>query len=174
MTTTVTEQQRARRQFMPADGDGALVPGVRVLVLVGCSKAKQDARSIASELYISRQFKASWAYARLLRSRFAYDVGILSALHGVVDPEAELDPYDETKLDSLWGERVAGEVFRARGYLRAIVLAGARYSDPIRKAMVWPGCSMHEPLRGLGTGDRYARTIELTRTTPRADDGTER
>jgi hypothetical protein len=62
--------------------------------LVACSRLKADRPLPARELYVSPLFRAARAYAE---RRYGSECWlILSAKHGLVDPETVLAPYDVT------------------------------------------------------------------------------
>ena len=60
------------------------------LVLVGCVKSKRPARGAAKDLYSSPLWRCRRAYAESLGCPWY----ILSAQHGLLDPEKRIDPYD--------------------------------------------------------------------------------
>jgi hypothetical protein len=65
---------------------------VRPLGLVACGKAKLPHRAAARDLYTGTLFRLSRAYVE----RHCDGWAILSAKHGLVLPDWELEPYDET------------------------------------------------------------------------------
>jgi len=72
----------------------------REIGLVSCVKTKQDEPATPKNLYISDYFEKIRSYAE----QHHYDWWILSARHGVLDPDGDpIEPYDET----LSGTRVA-------------------------------------------------------------------
>lgn len=60
-----------------------------VEVVVGCGSSKADEPAAACDLYTSSYFSSKRMYAEL-----ADDWKIMSAEHGLVRPETELEPYD--------------------------------------------------------------------------------
>ena len=74
---------------------------MKKLVLVGCVKSKCDAPSAAKDLYDSPLWRSRRAYAE----RFGTDWYILSAKHGLVDPEKTIAPYDLALTDLRAAER---------------------------------------------------------------------
>ncbi|WP_435065935.1 DUF6884 domain-containing protein [Halobaculum sp. EA56] len=108
-------------------------------VLVGCGAAKRDERSEARELYTSTYFAKKREYAETVGDEWA----ILSAEHGLVEPDDELDPY-ETHIDDLNGDaldelahKVGLELIEWLGATdpadEIVVLAGRSYVDPLRE-----------------------------------------
>ena len=71
--------------------------------LVSCVKTKRDEPAVPKDLYASPYFEKMRAYAE----QYHDDWWILSAKHGLLDPDGEpINPYDET----LSGARVAKSV----------------------------------------------------------------
>ena len=71
------------------------------VVLISCSKSKLNHRAPARELYTGQLFKKAVAWAE----RNAHQWFVISALHGLVTPNQELDPYDYTMKDRRTRER---------------------------------------------------------------------
>lgn len=126
--------------------------------LVGCGKDKQAGRHKARDLYTGDLFKKAMAYGTA-RGR----VLILSAEHGVVHPDQELDDYDRTLADmtaaeeAVWGDRVMAQL-RATGATRFVGLAGSTYLNPLRER----GLEVEDPMAGLGIGMRLKWLKENT------------
>ena len=126
--------------------------------LVACSRAKTNRPAPARELYVSPLFRAARAYAER-----HYGPGrwfILSARHGLVDPDTVLAPYDlnlgqlSARERVAWGDRVAVEL--TDRFPSGTVLwfhAGALYRDAI--ASVVPH-QVRFPLAGLRIGQQLA------------------
>ncbi len=102
------------------------------LVLVGCVKGKHAARSAAKDLYSSPLWRCRRAYAESL-GRPWY---ILSAQHGLLDPDKHIDPYDLALRDLAaearwtWSARVLEELKSRIPSLRDKLIeihAGATY-----------------------------------------------
>jgi hypothetical protein len=113
------------------------------VVLVACSKSKLNTPAHAQALYKGQLFEKSKAYAKQLVENGEADAWyILSAKHGLVEPQEMIDPYDETLADASveekreWGKQVnlkLGEV--APTYhtpVTHIILGGKDYYEPIR------------------------------------------
>ena len=131
------------------------------LVLVGCVKKKLEVPARAKDLYVSALFRKERAYAEESGAPWF----VLSAEHGLVDPEAVLEPYDlrlsKTSRDyrRSWGTRVVDQLRSAAGPLdgKTIELhAGAAYTDAIRELLSAEGATVVEPLAGLPMGARLA------------------
>ncbi len=65
------------------------------LVLIGCGKSKVEQRAAAKDLYTGSLFRARRRYAEASGAPWR----IISALHHVLHPDEEVDPYDWTIRD---------------------------------------------------------------------------
>lgn len=130
------------------------------VALVGCGKEKRSGPSRARDLYTGALFRSALAYAEV---NFRH-VFIASALHGLVELDRPLEPYDVTLRDfcafgrAEWGALVAlalAERFDTQKPLEIVVLAGRDYAEPIRWQLVdFPLWDLVEPMSGLGIGER--------------------
>lgn len=144
----------------------ALGRSVKV-ALVGCGARKLPGRHPARSLYTGSLFRAALAHAE----RTADEVLILSALHGVVAPNDELEAYD-VRLESyrrhereLWAHRVMmalGALYPGL-HVELTVYAGATYADAFEWGLQWRGASCgfrlvnyRLPLGRLQVGERLA------------------
>lgn len=71
----------------------------QTILLVGCGKSKLPHPAAARDLYTGNLFRSARGYAEASGRPWL----ILSALHGVVEPEHEIDPYDLTMADRIAG-----------------------------------------------------------------------
>ncbi len=129
------------------------------LHLIACSAGKAPSVAPARDLYTSQLFRASRAYVAAQGAPWR----ILSALHGLVHPDAAVHPYDFTlagqpdwrKLQ--WGEGVAQQLAGlVPDGAPIVVLAGRAYRDaitasPITRASRW---AWRVPMEGLGIGQQ--------------------
>lgn len=131
--------------------------------LVGCASTKLTRPAPARDLYTSQLFRKASAYAEGTCDQWF----ILSAKHGLVQPDTVLEPYDmklgrSTRYAATnappfhdWAARVRDDLTaRLTGEVDVtlVVLAGALY-EAITYGLPWP----HEaPLNGLGIGQRLA------------------
>ncbi|GAA3539044.1 hypothetical protein GCM10022263_28230 [Nocardioides daeguensis] len=131
------------------------------VVLIGCAKRKLPTAAPAKDLYVSALFRKGRAYAE----RLGVPWFILSAEHGLVAPDEELEPYDLRLSDTpreyrrKWGADVVESLLAALGSLDGITVevhAGAAYADPIRDGLRAARAQVVEPLRGLPIGSRLA------------------
>jgi hypothetical protein len=128
---------------------------VRTIVLISCTSKKLPNKAKAEDLYLSPLFKLSLQYAYSLEPDAIF---VLSAKHGLIDLEEELEPYDLTLNDMRakdvrrWASRVLDQLRSVAdlGTDRIVFLAGERY----RKYLL-PSISHYEvPLGGLGIGEQ--------------------
>lgn len=129
------------------------------LVLVSCSKAKLDHSAPARELYCSLAFRMK----RRIIERAGADWLILSAKHGLVEPDAVIAPYDLTlntmgvAARQLWARDVISSLLeRTRGKSRVVIFAGQTYSQYLTGSLAENGIAISEPLRGLRQGEQLA------------------
>lgn len=131
-------------------------------ILIGCTKEKLPVEAPARELYQGRLFLAAVRYAEAIGARWF----VLSAAHGLVDPDQPIAPYDVTlaRLNAAdretWKSAVAVALKRCVPETETlVVLAGHDYAG-------WREFVPHkveEPLVGLSVGERFARLKSLTR-----------
>ncbi len=127
------------------------------VVCISCVKSKRSYRSRAEDLYTSPLFRKLLAYAKTLNPD---RIVVLSAKHGVLDLDDEVDPYEMTlnrmgKADRLaWADGVLAQLRRRADLDRDefVFLAGQRYREHliphIRHASV--------PMEGLTLGNQLA------------------
>jgi hypothetical protein len=134
-------------------------PALPVVHLVSCVGKKGLERAPAKDLYRSDWFKKARAYVEAQGTPWL----ILSAEHGALDPDQRIAPYDTT-LNRMraaernrWGGRVLRElVERFSGPTRFVVLAGARYREPIVPVLRELGHEVVIPMEGLGIGEQLS------------------
>lgn len=130
--------------------------------LVGCVKEKRSAPAAAGDLYTSALFRGRRRFVERSCDRWY----ILSALHGLVDPEATLEPYDvtlvgagrQTKRD--WAARVLHQIDSQLGSVFGVVIevhAGADYRDwGLVDGLRARGAMVSAPTEGLTQGRQLA------------------
>ena len=123
------------------------------VVLISCVSKKLPHKAKARDLYVSTLFKLGLKYAE---SQHPDKIFILSAEHGLVDLEKEIEPYNKTlntmsaKEVSIWAEQVLKQL-QVVADLKSdkfIFLAGERY----RKHLLLYLSNYSIPLKGLGIG----------------------
>lgn len=123
------------------------------IVLISCVGKKKPRKSKAKELYDSTWFCYAWSYAQPLNAAKAF---ILSAKYGLIDPETEILPYEETLKTKTnreirsWADTVLTSL-RQKTYItnnKFIILAGEKY----RRHVVGSLPNHIVPMEGLGIG----------------------
>lgn len=128
------------------------------VVLISCSKSKQANRAPARALYTGILFSraVSWAEYK------GYTWFIVSALHGLVQPDRELDPYDftlkqlRTRDRERWAHMVvAAELTKyiARGG-HAILLMPQLYRRYIETELIKASITFENPVEHLAIGQQ--------------------
>lgn len=128
--------------------------------LVGCVSQKAGGSRPARDLYTSALFRGRRGYVERVCDRW----WILSALHGLVDPEAVLAPYDVTLTGAsvaqrrAWSARVLSQL-RGVGDLGAgdvvEIHAGADYRDyGLVEGLRTQGVDVVVPTEGLRLGEQ--------------------
>jgi hypothetical protein len=124
------------------------------LVLVGCGDAKADDPRAAKDLYTSNYFSLKRRYAQEYGDEWA----ILSAKYGLLDPEAEIEPYDVTVDDvdvGEWGVVVASDLPDVRD-TNVVVLAGPDYAEEVEGTLFLYGADVERPTEGMKIGERMS------------------
>jgi len=128
---------------------------MKTIVLIACASKKLAQRARAQDLYISALFVANLRYAQSLRPNAIY---ILSAKHGLLALDQEVEPYDLT-LNTMpvaqvraWARRVLAQL-RGQADLkndRFVFLAGDKY----RKFIIPHLAHWEAPLQGMRIGEQ--------------------
>lgn len=123
------------------------------IVLVSCASKKLSARSQAKDLYVSTLFELNLKYAYSLNPDAIY---ILSAKHGLLDLETEIEPYNLT-LNNMtrnevkeWAIKVVSQLGEKTDLINDhfIFLAGNKYREYLVSSLK----SWEAPLEGLPIG----------------------
>jgi len=135
--------------------------GSEDVTLITCTNAKRDEPAPARELYDpSGYFRDMRAYAEA-RGHPWY---ILSAKHGLVDPDKTLAPYDAVGLSETQAFEIAAAL-KEKGVQTVHVTGGAAYTDELTPALEARGIDVIEICRGMRIGERRSwlqnRTREL-------------
>jgi hypothetical protein len=131
----------------------------RTWFLVSCVSQKRSHPMPAKDLYCSDWFTKARAYVEAQKGRRL----VLSAKHGMVEPDQVIAPYEETLYDKTaeerrnWATSVADEVSRRmRRGDRVVILAGSLYREHLVPLLKEHGCEVEVPMRGLGIGQQKA------------------
>ncbi|GGE33590.1 hypothetical protein GCM10007276_08610 [Agaricicola taiwanensis] len=129
------------------------------LVLVSCVKSKLSRTAPARELYCSAWFAK---VRRLIESQNAHWF-ILSALHGLVKPDRNIAPYEETlnKFGVADRRKWAAHVYEALepelgAYPRVVFFAGLRYREFLIGPVLSTGRQVDVPMEGLAQGEQLS------------------
>lgn len=129
------------------------------IALIACVKTKLGHPAPAKDLYTSQLFTGCRAYAEQHADRFL----ILSALHGVIDPDTVVEPYNVTLSGSrktvqrTWAKMVAGQLATIlQPGDELIVLAGLDYRAELLPMITHLVASVTVPLAGLEIGQQLA------------------
>jgi len=129
-------------------------------VLVQCTDSKRDVKSKAQNLYDeSTYFCKMRAYAIATGEPWF----ILSAKHGLVHPDTEIEPYDEFGLSVSQSQKIA-EQLKLKGYDEVEIIAGNKYTGTLTPELESHGIEVIELCRGMGIGERMSRLDVLTET----------
>jgi hypothetical protein len=130
--------------------------------LVGCVKGKRSSSAPARDLYTSALFLGRRAFIESTCDRWF----ILSAKHGLVDPDDVLDPYDETLNGASeahrrqWSARVLGQLELHFPDLHGLIFeahAGSAYLDHgLAAGIEARGAVVECPTAGLPFGQQLA------------------
>lgn len=148
----IEADKAAARARLEPDTEPTKPASTRPLYLIACSGSKLETHAKARDLYTGQAFR----FAMTAAERAGADVLILSALHGLVDPDAWLTPYNVTLSDMTatdraeWATRTAAELEPHRGR-DIVVLAGQHYATALEG---FPNVT--RPLAGLGIGQQLA------------------
>jgi hypothetical protein len=129
----------------------------RTVFLVSCVSEKKRQAAKAKALYQSQWFRFARQYVELNGDEW----NILSAEHGLLDPEAIVEPYD-VSLNSQgraerkkWSERVAQQIETTYDApTRFVFLAGRKYREDLIPVLHQRGHVCEVPMRGLGIGEQ--------------------
>ena len=136
--------------------------------LVGCVKSKGSVPAPARDLYTSALFRGRRAYVE----RSCQTWFILSAEHGLVDPDRVLAPYERSVTvmsRAEWREWSQNVLDVLRGRIGDLsqhtfeIHAGAAYRDfGLLAGLRQAGCQVEVPSSGLRQGEqlRFYRTIQ--------------
>ncbi|MXX88195.1 MAG: hypothetical protein F4213_16750 [Boseongicola sp. SB0677_bin_26] len=129
------------------------------MCLVSCVSAKQSAPAKAKDLYVSAWFRK----ARTCIEPLGCPWYILSAKHGLLDPDAVIDPYEET-LNAMpadrrrtWAHGVIEDLApRLSGVGAVTVFAGMAYREFLEAELRGRGLELYVPMQGLRIGQQLS------------------
>lgn len=129
--------------------------------LVSCTKSKLDEAAPARELY-----SPSWVFTKSVEyvEERCDEWHVLSAKHGLVEPDEVIEPYDETLAGAKkatkdeWAARVR-EQLKARyegKRVKFVLMAGESYAGAVEgiEQEDWIDAKVEQPMKGMSTGFR--------------------
>jgi len=128
------------------------------VVLISCSKSKLTKKAPARDLYTGTLFKRAVSWAE----RKGYRWYVVSALHGLVQPNRELDPYDftlkqlRTRERESWAHMVVAAgltKYVSRGS-HAILIIPQLYRRYIEAELVKASITFENPVEHLAIGQQ--------------------
>ena len=138
--------------------------GIRI-ALVSCVKTKRNSTVAAKDMYISQLFVGMRRYAEQNSDAWF----ILSAEHGVLQPDQVIAPYERTiktmsKLDRMaWNERVQNKLQELLPTSAVtVVLAGVRYREGVVPFLNSNGFKIEIPMEGKKFGQQLRWLKENT------------
>ncbi|QDT35267.1 DUF6884 domain-containing protein [Thalassoglobus polymorphus] len=129
----------------------------QTLYFVSCVGQKRNRKSRARYLYTSTWFQKAREFVEQTRSPWF----ILSAMHGIVSPEDEIEPYEKT-LNTMpiierreWASNVLQQ-FDGRTLTpkTVVFLAGQRYREGVADVLAQRGIAIEVPMEGLRIGEQ--------------------
>ncbi len=146
------------RTAMPAGAEKRLDLSDAV-VLVSCVKSKRARPAPARSLYTSAWF----CKAREIVEASGAKWFVLSALYGLIPPDAEIAPYDHT-LNALgvaerraWANKVLDKLLpEIAGVKRVVMFAGDRYREFLVDPLERRGIKVEAPMAHLRRGEQLA------------------
>lgn len=133
------------------------------IFLVSCVAEKAAQACPAQDLYLSPLFRKARAYVEQRMAREGGRWFILSAWHGLLDPQAVIEPYELTlnKLGAADRSRWTAYVDQQLGPLLEphqciVMLAGMRYREGLVPMLETRGCEVEVPMKGLQIGHQLS------------------
>lgn len=130
----------------------------QTVTLISCGSRKLLHRSKAKHMYVGPLFKYSLEYALLLTPDHIF---ILSAKHGLLSLEQEIEPYDQTLNRmtvsdiQMWADKVLKQIEQrcSLDTTQFVLLAGQRYRKYLEPHMQ----NVQTPLAGLTIGKQLQK-----------------
>lgn len=125
------------------------------IFLISCVKRKQQGVYAAKDLYISSLFKKMFAYAK---KNNADEIYVLSAKHGLINQETQIENYEETlntksiQEKKIWAENVFNNIKNWDKTSHIYILGGKNYYYFLEKLLIQNGFKVTIPLKGLSIG----------------------
>jgi cytoplasmic iron level regulating protein YaaA (DUF328/UPF0246 family) len=161
---TLIQSRQRRQAFISAHVKIREARGPQRITFIACSSAKLRSAAPAKDLYTGQLFRK----ARALAEKTSDQYYILSALHGLLQPDKVTAPYNYT-LKTLskrerggWGDRILKDsLWLIPKGSTITLLAGNDYCDPIEGKLGRNGFHVTRPLKGLPIGKQQQQLIRL-------------
>ena len=135
------------------------VPNNRTIYLISCVSKKRATPARARDLYKSELFRRARAYVETTGCPWF----ILSAKHGLVDPDEVVAPYEQT-LNTMrvaerrkWAEKVQAQMDeRLPAAERIIIFAGKRYREFLMPYLRRRAAKVEVPMGSLRIGEQLS------------------
>jgi len=131
----------------------------KTIALVACVSKKNTRPMVARDLYISVWFKKASAYAKTISDKWY----ILSAKYGLVDPNAVIEPYNETLNNMPISKRRTWSLIVMQDLRpqlnkgdHIVILAGMKYREFLVEPLLSAGCKFDVPMEGLRIGEQLS------------------
>lgn len=136
---------------------------MKKIVLISCVSQKLSHKARVEDLYISTLFKLNLKYARKLKPDAIF---ILSAMHGLLELDAEIAPYNVTLNEmrsterKAWAKTVLEQLGKHANLKNDhfVFLAGQNYRKYVAPSLA----SFEVPLEGLPIGKQLQKLKGLT------------
>ncbi len=166
-STSVSPRARVRATPRMGGASADQTPTEPDIVLVSCVKSKLSHGAPAKQLYTSDYFTKMRNYAEAS----GHPWFIISAEHGLVQPDEWLEPYDcylptmPGEYRHAWGRRVREQLESSLGALAGTTFeihAGAAYVDAIRPELTAADAVVIDKLHGRSIGQRLSWYLQPT------------
>lgn len=125
---------------------------MKPVVLISCGKEKRQWSCRASEMYCSERFISAKQFAQQQN----YDWYVISAKHGLLHPDAMIEPYDLSILNftdnekNLWAEKITNDIFKLHELsTKIMILADNNYSNALAYKLNKKGYSVILPFNEI-------------------------
>lgn len=120
------------------------------VTLIQCTNSKRDEKAPAKDLYDESGY---FCDMRRYAEAKDYPWYILSAKHGLVQPETALEPYDEFGLSDRQGTEIAEQLVN-RDVTVVEIVAGKKYTNPLIPELELRGIDVIDNFAGQKIGER--------------------
>lgn len=127
-----------------------------IFILISCVSQKLKKKSQARDLYISDWFSKAKTYADILGDQWM----ILSAKHGLLEPETMIEPYERSLYEckreerKIWAKKVAGEIESKIPFGSTIIILAGNIYREFLIPLLEENYSIEIPMKGLKIGQQ--------------------